>query len=93
MPGTNQYQLVYTVTAVADIKKLDGSVKKLIKSSVEQRLSTDPLGFGKPLRYSLNGHRRLRVGHYRVVYRINPDEKQVIILAIKHRKDIYQTLK
>lgn len=50
----------------------------------------DPIGFGKPLRYSLKGHRRLRVSDYRIVYRIEPEIKTVIIVAIKHRKDIYE---
>jgi mRNA-degrading endonuclease RelE of RelBE toxin-antitoxin system len=31
----------------------------------------------------------LRVGDYRVIYRIDPAHKTVMIVAIKHRKDIY----
>ena len=50
----------------------------------------DPIGFGKPLRYSLKGHKRLRVSDYRVVYRIDPQTKTVFIVAIKHRKDVYE---
>ena len=57
------------------------------KKAIEERLMVDPITFGKPLRYSLKGHRRLRVSDYRVVYRI--ENKSVIIIAIKHRKDIY----
>lgn len=49
----------------------------------------DPIGFGKPLRYSLKGHRRLRVSDYRIVYRIDPDANTVVIVSIKHRKDVY----
>ena len=62
--------------------------KELIKRAIEERLMADPISFGKPLRYSLKGHRRLRVSDYRIVYRI--EDKQVIILAIKHRKEIYE---
>jgi len=52
------------------------------------------LGFSKPLRYSLKGHRRLRVSDYRIIYRIEINEKQqshhkVVIIAIKHRKNMY----
>jgi mRNA-degrading endonuclease RelE of RelBE toxin-antitoxin system len=50
----------------------------------------DPIGFGKPLRYSLKGHRRLRVSDYRIVYRIDADTSLVIIISIKHRKDVYE---
>ncbi|NET10191.1 MAG: type II toxin-antitoxin system RelE/ParE family toxin [Symploca sp. SIO2B6] len=31
---------------------------------------------------------RYRVGNYRVVYRIDDDRQDVIVLLIKHRKDI-----
>ena len=44
---------------------------------------------GKPLRYSFKGHRRLRVGDYRIIFRVNLTQRIVTIVAIKHRKDIY----
>lgn len=34
--------------------------------------------------------RSLRVSDYRVVYRIESEIKTVVIVAIKHRKDVYQ---
>lgn len=72
------------------IPLLSSSAKTLIKRAIEERLMIDPVSFGKPLRYSLKGHRRLRVGDYRIVYRIEPASKTVIIVAIKHRKDVYE---
>lgn len=51
----------------------------------------DPVSFGKPLRYSLKGHRRLRVGDYHIVYRIDSEPQKIIIDAIKHRKEIYKS--
>jgi len=50
----------------------------------------DPIGFGKPLRYDLKGHRRLRVSDYRIVYRIRSSPPTVIIVTIKHRKEVYE---
>ncbi len=50
----------------------------------------DPIGYGKALQHSLKGHRRLRVSDFRVVYRIEPETQCVLIIAIKHRRDIYQ---
>lgn len=49
----------------------------------------DPIGYGKPLRYSLRGHRRLIVSDYLIVYRIEENTHKVLIIAIKHRKDVY----
>ena len=85
------FKIVYIDGVVKkDIPKLDNKEKITIKKAIETRLTSDPVYFGKPLRYSLSGHRRLRVGNYRIVYRIDIDNKQVIISAIKHRKDVYE---
>jgi len=85
-----KYKILYLEDVVRNhIPELPSSAKQLIKRAIEERLMVDPLGFGKPLRYSLKGHRRLRVSDYRVVYRIDGEVQTVIIVAIKHRKDIY----
>lgn len=82
------YNILYQDEVIKKhIPKLSVAVKSIIKSNIESKLISDPISFGKPLRYSLKGHRRLRVGDYRIVYRIDGDD--VIIIAIKHRKDIY----
>ena len=73
-----------------DIPLLDKKVKDIIKSAIEKKLMIDPIHFGKPLRFNLKGHRRLRVGDYRVVYTLDIDIKLVIITVIKHRKDVYE---
>jgi mRNA interferase RelE/StbE len=70
-----------------DIPSLPATMRKRIKKAIEQRLTVDPIGYGKPLQYTLKGYRRLRVGDYRIIYRI--EEKHVLIVAIDHRKDIY----
>ena len=70
-----------------DIPKLGAPYKQRIKRSIEQRLLIDPETFGIPLRRSLKGYRKLRVGDYRVVFRISG--KTVYILAIMHRSIVY----
>ncbi|MEL6359020.1 MAG: type II toxin-antitoxin system RelE/ParE family toxin [Bacteroidota bacterium] len=90
MPGSKSYTLEYLEVVVReDILRLPKTVKLRIKRAVEERLTTNPVGFGQPLRYSLQGYRRLRVGDYRIVYCINIRIHKVQIAAIKHRKDIY----
>lgn len=90
MLGNKNYVIEYLETVVKqDIPALPIYVKSIIKKAITERLMVDPVSYGKPLRYSLKGHRRLRVGDYRVVYRIDPIKRKVIVVAIKHRKDIY----
>jgi mRNA interferase RelE/StbE len=91
MYGNSLFEVEYLTSVVKeDIPALPKSIKETIKRAIEERLMVDPIGFGKPLRYSLKGHRRLRVGDYRIVYRIEEKKNLVIIIAIKHRKDIYK---
>lgn len=91
MPGNKLYTVFYLKTVIDDdIPALHKTAQKIIKRAIEERLMVDPIGFGKPLRYSLKGHRRLRVSDYRVVYRIDAQNMSVIIIAIKHRKAIYE---
>lgn len=86
----NSYKIIYHEDVVEkDIPELPKTMKVRIKKAIETRLVLDPVGFGKPLRYSLIGHRRLRVGDYRVVFRIIADTQEVLIVAIKHRKNVY----
>jgi len=87
----NNYTIEYLNSVVKkDIPALPPRKREAIKRAIEERLTLDPIGFGKPLQYSFKGHRRLRVGDYRVVYKIERKEQIVLIVAIKHRKLVYE---
>lgn len=88
MPGSKKYSVEYLSSVVdKDIPTLSSVWKKKIKTAIEAKLSTDPEAYGKPLRRSLKGFRRLRVGDYRIVYLI--DKRTVLIATIGHRSSIY----
>lgn len=70
-----------------DIPQLAPTIRARIKRAIETKLTTSPQDFGKPLRRSLKGYRKLRVGAYRVVFRI--EHQTVYIFAIGHRSFIY----
>ena len=71
-----------------DLKNIPNNIKSRIRKAIEIRLLKDPILAGQPLRNSLKGHRRLRVGDWRVIYRI--EREKVIIVKIGNRKDVYQ---
>jgi len=70
-----------------DIPKLDSRLRNRIEYAIKTRLSTAPHQYGEPLRKTLKGYWKLRVGDYRVVYKIV--EGEVWILGIIHRRDVY----
>jgi mRNA interferase RelE/StbE len=73
-----------------DIPKLPAIWKTKIQLAIESRLISEPGVFGKPLRKSLKGYRKLRVGDYRVIFLL--ENKIVKILAIMHRSIIYEKI-
>ncbi len=86
------YRLEYHALVVKqDIPKLDQMMRKRIKKAIEQKLLIYPEIFGIPLRHSRDGHRKLRVGDYRVVFVLK--QKLVRILLIEHRSVVYGVLK
>ncbi len=68
-------------------RRLPNNVKERIRLMIEEKLTREPSLFGKPLRHPLHGLWSLRVGEYRVVYRIM--ENVVRIELFGHRSTIY----
>ncbi|OGL89478.1 addiction module antitoxin RelB [Candidatus Uhrbacteria bacterium RIFCSPLOWO2_02_FULL_51_9] len=73
-----------------DIPKLSSATQRRVKRAIEEKLTTHPELFGKPLRRSIRGYRKLRVGNYRVIFRIAGFV--VKILIIQHRSVVYQMI-
>ena len=82
------YIIEYLESVVREDIPTLGSAKSRIKKAIEERLTCNPVEFGKPLRYSLKGLRRLRVGDFRVIYKI--EGESVLIVKIGHRKEVYE---
>lgn len=91
------FELRYTSDAAADIKALDGSVRKQLQKVLEKKLAVDPEGYGLPLRGSLAGYWKHQFSNHRVVYRIYPQHHVVVVCSVGVRKqgdaeDIYRQL-
>jgi len=84
------YRIEYLVSVVEeDLPRLTGSVRKQVRAAIEKKLVSHPIEHGKPLRYSLRGARRLRVGDWRVIYKIEPPDV-VLVVKIGHRREVYE---
>jgi len=83
------YNLVYTCRAEKDIKKLDPVIKRQISKTI-LKLQNNLLEYSEKLTNPEIGTYRLRIGDYRIVFDI--EGKDVVILRIGHRKEIYKGL-
>ena len=83
------YRIDYLESVVKkDIPGLSKTARERVRRAIEEKLTVHPVEFGRPLRHSLRGARRLRVGDYRVIHLIEPPDG-VLILKIGHRREVY----
>ena len=87
--------MAYNLKYHADVKridlgKIDNKNKNMIKRAIEERLVTQPEIYGKPLQRSLKGYWKLRIGEYRIVFKMSKND--IFILGIMDRKNIYSQI-
>ena len=70
-----------------DFAGIDQSVRVRITKAIREKLASSPTTFGKPLGGILKGYWRLRVGPYRVMYRIEHQRLVVIVVKVGIRRD------
>ncbi len=87
------YELVVTPPAQrATAGKLPEAVVVAVIDFLTTALVDNPQRVGEQLRDDLAGIWSARRGTYRVLYRINDDTREVIVLRIEHRRDAYRQL-
>ncbi|MCF6186806.1 MAG: type II toxin-antitoxin system RelE/ParE family toxin [Desulfobulbaceae bacterium] len=82
-----QVKLTFFVNRVA--KTFNPGVKKSAKAALKE-LAEDPF-LGKELQAELSGFRSYKFQRYRIIFKTNTREKIIIVWAIGHQRDIYET--
>ena len=83
------YTVLVSKSVRKQIDKLPEEVKPRTFSKI-QALAVNPRPDGVKKLKGYTDQYRLRVGNYRIRYRIEDDSKNVRILQCKHRKDVYK---
>jgi mRNA interferase RelE/StbE len=73
-----------------DVPQIPRNLRRRIAEAIEVRLAHSPQQYGVPLRKTPKGYWKLRVGDYRVVYKVAGED--IVILAIRHRKTVYDDI-
>lgn len=86
--------VIHKLVLSDDFKKIDLPSRRLILKSIYKKLTKDPESYGSPLSGGYKGYWKLRVAHYRVVYRIVRDRVMVVVIKVGVRRDakIYSEL-
>jgi mRNA interferase RelE/StbE len=83
------YAVVFARSARKELQNLDPQVSRRIIKQIET-LVTDPRPSGVVKLEGAADLWRIRVGQWRVVYRISDRDRLVDIIAVRHRSDAYR---
>jgi mRNA interferase RelE/StbE len=83
------YKIEYLEEVFSQLAKIPKNVRTAIIRAIDERLTVDPYRF-RPLVCQWKGFFRMRVGDYRVIYKICEDTVTVLIVKIDSRGNVYK---
>jgi mRNA interferase RelE/StbE len=83
------YKILIDDKVIKDLKKIPLKSQKKILETIKTKLVKNPFS-GKKLLGDLSKYYKYRVGDYRIIYEILQQEITIVIIKIKHRKDVYK---
>ncbi len=82
------WRVIYHEDVAADLEAIGQSEARIILKVIDKRIKNgEPDKLGKALSGQLAGCRRIRTGSTRIVYRVNADVIEVLIVAVGQHKD------
>lgn len=81
------WTILYHWDVGEDLESIGPAAARRVMRAIDAKLKQAPLQFGVPLSQNLAGFRKLRVGDYRVVYRVVATRVFVYVLAVGPRRD------
>jgi len=83
------YRVEVAPAAVRQLRKLDRVAQRRVQAAIEL-LATEPRPTGAKKLVGGNGEWRVRTGDYRVVYEIRDNVLLILVVAVGHRREIYE---
>lgn len=85
------YRIRVLEAAARELARLDKPVGRRVIERLRWLAENREAVGREALADDLSGLYKLRVGDYRVIYEVLPDDQTIVVHAIGHRKDIYRT--
>ena len=87
------YKIQFKPAAERDLKKITDKVNLRRIERVVAALASDPRPTkSREIKDSKEGFRRVPAGDYRVIYLVQKQEVQIVVVRIGHRREIYRLL-
>jgi len=82
------YRVEVAPAAVRQLRKLDRPAQRRLQAAIEL-LAVEPRPSAAKKLVGGNGEWRVRTGDYRIVYEIHDSVLLVLVIAVGHRREIY----
>jgi len=86
------FKIIYAKSVLKDLRKISKKNLPKIKMGIEELKNFPNISQIKHLRNHPLADYRLRIGNYRVLFDIDWDKKEIYILKIGHRRDVYKII-
>ena len=86
---SERYSIEVRPAALKSLRKLDPPTARRVLGAIE-RLADDPRPAGVKALAGSPGLLRLRVGDYRVVYRVEDGRLLIVVVHLVHRREVYR---
>jgi mRNA interferase RelE/StbE len=83
------FEINYDNQPVKFLKKLNKNIAKRILDKIDDLLINNPVPHNSQAIVGEHGVFRIRIGYYRVLYRIKYESKKIIIVKIDKRERVY----
>ena len=84
-----RYSIEFTTSALREFKALERAMQRRIGSKISE-LGVNPCPPGAKKLQGEADHFRMRIGDYRVIYRLDGKRVVIVVIRIGHRKDVYR---
>ncbi len=85
----DEYEIVFARSARKELEALDATVVGRIQPRIEA-LARNPRPAGCSRVHGEPGLWRIRIGDWRVVYRVNDERRLVDVVVVRHRREAYR---
>ena len=83
------YRIEIAPAAVRQLRTLDPTARRRVQAAIEL-LADQPRPSGATKLVGGDGEWRVRTGDYRIGFEVHDDVLLVLVVAVGHRRDIYQ---
>ncbi|NEQ95919.1 MAG: type II toxin-antitoxin system RelE/ParE family toxin [Cyanothece sp. SIO2G6] len=85
----SRYRIELLKTAKKELAKLSQQIQRRIAAKIDSLL-IEPYPPNCKKLINGNGRFRIRVGDYRIIYRVEDEQLVILVIQIGHRRDVYK---